>query len=125
MLYSLGIILESVGLILPVLISCAILTLSERIHMASSHHRVGPLTNLWGLFQPFSDAVKLIFKRLPDYVEHHFLQLTSPLKILILHMFSWYVLPVGERCVKCQICVDRVFLLAIRGLSVFSLIFGG
>lgn len=125
MIYRVCVLLEGVGLILPVLIRCAILTLSERIHIASVHHRMGPVTNFLGILQPFRDAVKLISKILPDYVEHHFLQIASPLTMLIINIFSWYVLPVGEGVVKCQIFIDSVFLMGIRGLSVFSLIFGG
>ena len=125
MFYPVCVLSERVGLILPVLISCAILTLSERIHIASVHHRMGPVTNFLGLIQPFRDAAKLISKILPDYVEHHFLQFTSPLTMLIINIFSWYVLPVGEGIVKCHIFIDRVFLMGVRGLRVFSLIFGG
>nr|APL97247.1 NADH dehydrogenase subunit 1 [Garjajewia cabanisii] len=50
-------------LLVMVLISVAFVTLVEQKILASTQIRVGPnYTGLWGLFQPFADAVKLLSK---------------------------------------------------------------
>jgi len=66
-------ILQSLGLIVPVLLSVAFFTLLERKAMASMHlerkamasmqRRKGPnVVGFFGFLQPFADALKLIVK---------------------------------------------------------------
>jgi NADH-quinone oxidoreductase subunit H len=50
-------------IVLPLLISVAFFTLSERKLMASIQRRVGPnIVGIGGLLQPISDGLKLIIK---------------------------------------------------------------
>ncbi len=59
-----GVILANIlALVVPLLIAVAYLTLMERKVLAAMQLRMGPnVVGLFGLLQPFADAVKLIFK---------------------------------------------------------------
>ena len=51
------------GLVLPLLIGVAFLTLAERKVMASMQRRKGPnVVGLFGIFQPIADGLKLLVK---------------------------------------------------------------
>jgi len=56
-------LLDVLLVILPILLSVAFMTIIERKQLAAYQRRVGPnTTGYYGLLQPFSDALKLIFK---------------------------------------------------------------
>src|ERR1700738_3723771 len=49
--------------VLPILLSVAFVTIAERKTMASMQRRLGPdLVGIYGLLQPFADALKLLIK---------------------------------------------------------------
>jgi hypothetical protein len=59
----LGLILKSLIIIIPVLISVAFFTLLERKIMASIQRRRGPnVVGIFGILQPFADGLKLLIK---------------------------------------------------------------
>lgn len=54
---------EVLAVILPVLLAVAFVTIVERKQLAAHQRRVGPNTvGIYGILQPFSDALKLILK---------------------------------------------------------------
>jgi NADH-ubiquinone oxidoreductase chain 1 len=56
-------LLEVLSVMVPVLIGVAFITIAERKGMGSMQRRVGPnVVGIWGLLQPFADALKLIIK---------------------------------------------------------------
>ena len=58
-----GHILQILGLIVPILISVAFLTLAERKVMASIQRRKGPnVVGFFGILQPLADGLKLLLK---------------------------------------------------------------
>ena len=56
-------IISSISIILPLLISIMLYTLAERKVQGTIQRRVGPnIVGPYGLLQPLTDGVKLIFK---------------------------------------------------------------
>jgi NADH-ubiquinone oxidoreductase chain 1 len=70
---------------LPILIGVAYVTIAERKGMASMQRRVGPnAVGVYGLLQPFADALKLIVKEniIPIYANKYLFYL-GPIITLI------------------------------------------
>ena len=56
-------LIDVLVILLPVLLSVAFMTIIERKQLAAHQRRVGPnYVGYFGILQPFSDALKLIFK---------------------------------------------------------------
>ena len=63
LLHILFILLKILGIVVPLLISVAYLTLAERKLMASMQRRRGPnVVGFMGLLQPLADGLKLLLK---------------------------------------------------------------
>jgi NADH:ubiquinone oxidoreductase subunit H len=58
-------ILEILIIFVPILMAVAFVTVAERKIMASMQRRCGPnAVGLYGIFQPFADALKLLVKEI-------------------------------------------------------------
>lgn len=89
---------QFIQLIIPILLSIAIYTLGERKLMASMQRRLGPnVVGIYGLLQPFSDAIKLLFKEIVIPLKtNRFLFLMAPMLFLILSLSVWILLPLND-----------------------------
>lgn len=81
--------------LLFILISVAFFTLLERKILGLSHSRLGPNKVLFlGLFQPFSDAIKLFLKDDLKHKEFNYaIYFFSSFTMLFLSIFLWGVFP--------------------------------
>lgn len=127
-LYLIGFCLAKFILfIVPILIAMAFFTLVERKLMASMQRRRGPnVVGLFGLLQPFADAVKLLIKEsvIPSR-SNSFLFIFAPIISLSLSMIGWLAIPFGEGLVVMDINLGLLFIFAISSLSVYGVIIAG
>src|SRR3974390_2684222 len=89
---------EALVLLVPVLIGVAYLTYAERKVLGAMQLRKGPnVVGPFGLFQPFADAIKMLFKEtvIPTG-SNRLLFLMAPMLTFGLAMIAWAVIPVNN-----------------------------
>nr|YP_009339291.1 NADH dehydrogenase subunit 1 [Eulimnogammarus cyaneus]APL97181.1 NADH dehydrogenase subunit 1 [Eulimnogammarus cyaneus] len=112
-------------LLVMVLISVAFITLMEQKILAGAQIRVGPnYTGLWGLLQPFADAVKLLSK---EGMSTRFASLKiyylSPVISLMLSLLMWvsYMFEKGG----VDLMYSVLFFMCLSGLMVYPILTSG
>lgn len=126
-LIIINILLKSLGIIMPLLISVAYLTLLERKVMASMQQRRGPnVVGFFGLLQPFADGLKLLIKEtiLPSSANVGIFIL-APILTFLLSLTTWAVIPIGDNLAFADINLGVLYLLAISSLGVYGIITAG
>ncbi len=121
------IILKILGIVLPLLIVVAYLTYSERkvlgyIQLRIGPNRVGPK----GLFQPFADLIKLIFKEgiVPDKANKYLFKV-APIFALAPALAAWAVVPFQQGVVLSQINAGVLYVFAMSSLGVYGILISG
>jgi len=123
----LGIIVKILGLIVPLLIGVAYLTLAERKVMGSIHRRKGPnVVGFLGLLQPMADGLKLLLKEpvLPRSA-NLVIFILAPVITFMLSLMAWAVIPFGEGLVLSDLNLGVLYLFAISSLGVYGIITAG
>lgn len=126
-LVVLNIILKSFGVIIPLLIGVAYLTLLERKVMAGMQQRRGPnVIGFFGLLQPFADGLKLLIKEtvLPSS-SNIGIFILAPILTFLLSLASWGVIPIGNNLVFVDLNIGVLYLLSISSLGVYGIISAG
>ena len=105
-------VLKIFSIILPVLISVALLVYLERKVLGAIQLRRGPnVVGPFGILQSFADVIKLITKEnlLPSS-SNKFLFIFAPMLTLILSLIAWAVIPVSSSYVISNIDLFYYFL---------------
>nr|YP_008999743.1 NADH dehydrogenase subunit 1 [Dermacentor nitens]AGH19700.1 NADH dehydrogenase subunit 1 [Dermacentor nitens] len=112
-------------LIIMVLLSIAFFTLMERKILGYCHMRKGPnKAGIQGLFQPFSDAMKLFSKEM-NYMFYMniSMQIISPLLMISLMMMMWMIFYYMNNSMNMNLSV--IFLICVSSLSSYAILFSG
>tara|TARA_B100000427_G_C15500504_1_gene591789 strand:+ start:992 stop:1993 length:1002 start_codon:yes stop_codon:yes gene_type:complete len=114
-------------LLLPVLVSVALIVWLDRRVWAFVQKRRGPnVVGPFGLFQTLADALKYVFKEIiiPSSA-NKIIFILAPIITLTLALIAWAVIPFSNEMVLANINVGILYLFAISSLSVYGIIMGG
>ncbi len=120
-------LLETLALLVPLLLGVAYLTYFERKVMGAIQLRKGPNTvGPFGLWQPFADAIKMLFKEtvIPAGSDR-LLFILAPMLTFGLALIAWAVIPVNNHWAIANINVGILYLFAISSLGVYGIIIAG
>lgn len=113
--------------VVALLLCVAYLTYVERKIIAAIQLRRGPnVVGIFGLLQPFADAIKLLHKEtiFPSRSKKALFFL-APVVTFVLSFMAWAVIPVDAGRVFANINVGILYILAVSSLSVYGLIIAG
>jgi len=114
-------------LLVPVLLSVAIIVWLDRRIWAFVQKRQGPnVVGPFGLLQSLADALKYIFKEviIPSSSDK-VIFILAPIVTMTLALVSWAVIPFSATQVLADINVGILYLFAVSSLGVYGIIMGG
>jgi len=124
---AIEIVISIIGIVLPLLIAVAYLTLAERKIMGGMQQRRGPaVVGVVGLLQPLADGLKLFLKEtvLPTSV-NTVIFLIAPILTFSLALIAWAVIPFDEGIVLSDLSYGVLYIMAISGIGVYGIITAG
>ena len=120
-------IYKIIFLLLPVLVSVALIVWLDRRVWAFVQKRKGPnVVGPFGLLQTLADALKYIFKEIiiPASADK-IIFILAPIITLTLALIAWAVIPFSKDMVLSNINVGILYLFAVSSLGVYGIIMGG
>jgi len=120
-------IYKIIFLLMPILVSVALIVWLDRRIWAFVQKRRGPnVVGPFGLFQTLADALKYIFKEIIIPASaNKIIFILAPIVTLSLALVAWAVIPFSNEMVLADINVGVLYLFAISSLSVYGIIMGG
>nr|AIG22863.1 NADH dehydrogenase subunit 1 [Ailurops ursinus] len=111
--------------IIPILLAVAFLTLVERKVLGYMQFRKGPNTiGPYGLLQPVADGIKLFTKEpLRPLTSSMTMFIIAPILALTLALTIWTPLPMPHSLIDLNL--GLLFIMALSGLSVYSILWSG
>jgi NADH-quinone oxidoreductase subunit H len=116
-----------VFLLVPVLVSVAMIVWLDRRVWAFVQKRQGPnVVGPFGLLQSLADALKYIFKEIiiPSS-SNKIIFILAPIVTMTLALIAWAVIPFSATQVLADINVGILYLFAVSSLGVYGIIMGG
>ena len=113
--------------LVPLLIVVAFFTLIERKIMASIQRRRGPnVVGIWGVLQPFADALKLIIKEIivPNKA-NKFLFIFAPSFTLFLSFIGWLAISFDLYTIIFNLNNNLLYILVVSSLGVYGILLSG
>ena len=114
-------------LLIPVLVSVALVVWLDRRVWAFVQKRKGPnVVGPFGILQSLADALKYIFKEIviPASADK-IIFILAPITTMTLALIAWAVIPFSEEMVLADINVGILYLFAVSSLGVYGIIMGG
>ena len=114
-------------LLIPVLVSVALIVWLDRRVWAFVQKRQGPnVVGPFGLLQSLADALKYIFKEIiiPSS-SNKVIFILAPIVTMTLALIAWAVIPFSATQVLADINVGILYLFAVSSLGVYGIIMGG
>ena len=114
-------------LIVPVLVSVAMIVWLDRRVWAFVQKRQGPnVVGPFGLLQSLADALKYIFKEIIiPASSNKVIFILAPIITMTLALIAWAVIPFGVEQVLADINVGILYIFAVSSLGVYGIIMGG
>jgi NADH-quinone oxidoreductase subunit H len=125
--YLVATIINVVIIIVPLFIVVAYYTYAERKIIGYMQIRLGPnRVGPKGLFQPFADMFKLMFKEIVIPTNANlYLFIIAPVLAFAPAMAAWAVIPFNDTLVFSNINAGLLFILAMTSLGVYGVIIAG
>jgi NADH-quinone oxidoreductase subunit H len=114
-------------LLLPVLVSVALIVWLDRRVWAFVQKRRGPnVVGPFGLLQTLADALKYLFKEIIIPASaNKTIFILAPIVTLTLSLIAWAVIPFSQDMVLANINVGILYLFAVSSLGVYGIIMAG
>ena len=120
-------LLKVLVILVPLFIVVAYYTLAERKVIGYMQNRIGPnRVGPKGLFQPFADMFKLMFKEIIIPTKsNRYLFIIAPILTFAPSMAAWAVMPFTDTLVFADINAGLLYILAMTSLGVYGVIIAG
>ncbi len=120
-------LIKIVAIVIPLFIIVAYYTYAERKVIGYMQIRVGPnRVGPKGLFQPFADMFKLMFKEIVVPTNANvYLFIIAPVLAFAPAMAAWAVIPFNDSLVFSDINAGLLYILAMTSLGVYGVIIAG